>query len=417
VGVFSLRENLSSLFVPPGRHHFRTLDGLRAISVLWVIGFHCIFFISTSNLDLAVALRNAPLLAWLKYGFRGVDIFFVISGFIISHILMKEHQATSRIGLKHFYLRRAIRLFPAYFVALALYALIDPFTLKNVWANLLYVNNVLPIEQQFMGWAWSLAIEEQFYILFPVALLALMTLPARYRLRVLVAATLAAAGVFVVLVRTSPCPVPPPFQELGADTFLCYFDTLYDKFHTRCGALLIGVTVAYLSNYTRAVVLLDAHATWRRLLLGLALFLLVPVNGFVEIPGRGLFSPYVAFNTGYLFALGIGYIILFTLTEAGKRSIGGRLLSSRAWYPLAQLSYSAYLVHPTLIIAFYAYVVTPSQISPPAALVAGLVMAAVCFGAAAVLYLLVERPAMNVRAQLGARERYPVRAATVRSAS
>jgi peptidoglycan/LPS O-acetylase OafA/YrhL len=100
-----------------------------------------------------------------------VDVFFVISGFIISHILMREHKATGRLDLKHFYLRRAIRLFPAYYVALGLYGVLDPLPLKNVWANLLYVNNFLPIEQQFMGWAWSLAIEEQFYIVFPIALL------------------------------------------------------------------------------------------------------------------------------------------------------------------------------------------------------------------------------------------------------
>lgn len=417
MSVFSLRENLRSLAVPPQRNHFGTLDGLRAISVLWVIGFHCIFFISTSNLGLAVALRNAPLLAWLKYGFRGVDIFFVISGFIISHVLMKEHSAAGRIGLKDFYLRRAIRLLPAYYVSLVLYGLIDPPTAKNVWANLLYVNNLLPIEQQFMGWAWSLAIEEQFYILFPIALILLLKLDRRYQLPMLAAATLTSVAVFVAVVRASACQVPPPFQELGSGVFLCYFDTLYDKFHLRCGALLIGVTVAYLFNYTRATLLLDAHAAWRRLLLGLALLLLVPATGFIETSGRGVFSTWFAFNSAYLFALGIGYVILFTLTDAGRGSVIGRVLSSRMWYPLAQLSYSAYLVHPTVLIAIYLWVLPPAPVSPPVALGIGVLLACVCFGAAAVLYLLVERPAMNARALLASAGGYAVRAATVRSVS
>jgi len=417
VGLFSLRDNLSSLFVRPERNHFRTLDGLRAVSILWVMAFHCVFFVTYTNLDLAIALRSAPLLAWTKYGFRGVDIFFVISGFIISHILMREHKATGRLDLKNFYLRRAIRLFPAYYVALVLYGVLDPLPLKNVWANLLYVNNFLPIEQQFMGWAWSLAIEEQFYIVFPVALLLLMKLGDRARLPLLVAATLTAAAGFVLLLRASACPSPPPFQELAPGPFLCYFDTLYDKFYTRCGALLMGVTVAYLYNYTPAVAWLDARALVRRVLFAVACLLLVPATGFVET-SSGVFSSFFALNYFYLFALGIAYLLLFTLTGSGQQSLLGRVLSSRIWFPLAQLSYSAYLVHPTVLIAVYLFVLKPTAVSPPLALVAGLGLAVLCFGVAAVIYLLVERPAMNARARfVSADVGYATRPATARSAS
>jgi peptidoglycan/LPS O-acetylase OafA/YrhL len=417
VGVFNLRDNLSSLIAPPQRHHFATLDGLRALSILWVMAFHCVFFITYTNLDLAIALRSAPLLAWTKYGFRGVDIFFVISGFIISHILMREHKATGRLDLKNFYLRRAVRLFPAYYVSLALYGLIDPLTVKNVWANLLYVNNFLPIEQQFMGWAWSLAIEEQFYIVFPLALLLLMKLGDRARVPVLAAATLAAAGGFVLLLRASACPSPPAFQELAPGPFLCYFDTLYDKFYTRCGALLMGVTVAYLYNYTPVVAWLDARAAVRRVLCGVACLLLLPATGFIET-SSGVFSSFFAINYFYLFALGIAYLLLFTLTGSGQQSLVTRLLSARIWFPLAQLSYSAYLVHPTVLIAAYLFVLKPMAVSPPVALVAGLGLAALCFGVAAVIYLLVERPAMNARARFMAVDvGYATRPATVRSVS
>ena len=98
MGYFTLRDNLDRLFIPPSRNHFATLDGLRAISILWVLGFHCVFFISTTNLDLALALRNDPLLAWLKFGFRGVDIFFVISGFLITMLRAPEVAATNAAG-------------------------------------------------------------------------------------------------------------------------------------------------------------------------------------------------------------------------------------------------------------------------------------------------------------------------------
>jgi len=399
LGYFNFRGNLKGLFTPPRINHYRALDGLRAISILWVIGFHCVFFVSNTNLDLAIALRNDPLLAWLKFGFRGVDIFFVISGFIISHILMKEHKASNNISLKSFYLRRALRLLPAYYVSLVLYGWLDPVPIHNVWANFLYVNNFLPIEQQFMGWAWSLAIEEQFYIVFPVALILLMRVDARYRLPALVAAVLVAVAIYSSLLATSTCPVPPPFESINSDLFLCYFNTLYDKFHTRFGSLLMGVVVAYLHHHTHAVRFLDARPLLRTLLLVLAFLVLVPALGIFETDGPGVFSTYFAFNYFYLFSLGIAYIILFTLTEGGKGSLVVKMLSSRVWYPFAQLSYSTYLVHPTLIMAAYLTVLKPTQISAPAALVVGIGLAVASFAAAGVLYLVVERPVMDARSR------------------
>lgn len=260
------------------------------------------------------------------------------------------------------------------------------------------MNNFLPIEQHFMVWAWLLAIEEQFYIVSPRTFILLMKAGRRWRVPLLVAVTLAAVGVFVRLLLTSPCPAPPPFQEIDSGRFLCYFDTLYDKFHTTAGALLMGVTTAYLYNYTQTVSWLDAHRGWQRLLLVMALLVLVPAAGFFETGGRGVFSTYCAFDYQYVFAPGIAYIILFMLTEVGRRSLVARVLESWIWYPFAQLSYSVYLVHPTVIIAVYLVVLTPTTRMSPVQALPGLAL--LCFAAAAVLYLAIERPARN------ARERY-----------
>jgi len=179
----------------------------------------------------------------------------------------------------------------------------------------------------------------------------------------------------------------------------------------------MGVTVAYLYNYTPAVAWLDAHAVVRRVLFVAACLLLVPATGFVET-SSGVFSSFFAINYFYLFALGIAYILFFTLTGSGQRSLVGRVLSARIWFPLAQLSYSAYLVHPTVLIAAYLFVLKPMAVSPPVALVAGLGLAVLCFLVAAVIYLLVERPAMNARARLVSVDvGYTTRPATARSAS
>src|SRR5947208_2452901 len=104
----------------------------------------------------------------------GVDIFFVISGYLIASLLLKEHDRTGGIRLKKFYARRAFRVLPAYLIGLCLTALIlkERSNIGHAWANLLFINNFLPASWQAMGWSWSLAIEEQFYIVFPVALIA-----------------------------------------------------------------------------------------------------------------------------------------------------------------------------------------------------------------------------------------------------
>ena len=270
-----------------------------------------------------------------------------------------------------------------------------------MWANFLYVNNFLPIEQQFMGWAWSLAIEEQFYILFPVALILLMKLRPRYRMPALAAATLVAAGVFVRLLLTSPCPVPPPFQEIDPGPFLCYFDTLYDKFHTRFGALPGG---------RHGRVPLQPHAGGAVAGRACGLAAAAARHGVSAAgPGDGVRRDARARRLLHVPSRSTTSICspLASATSSCSRSPTAAV--DRSWrgcwppgcsFRWRSSSYSAYLVHPTVIIAVYLYVFPPTQIAAPMALVAGVALAIVCFSAAAALFLFVERPAMN------ARERY-----------
>lgn len=150
------------------------LDGLRGISILAVMAF------------------NGHLL-WLRGGFVGVDIFFVLSGFLITALLVQDFRRTSSIGLKNFYFRRALRLLPALFALMLFciaYALfLQPedkasVTLKGVLYTLFYVANWVQIPPYppaigALSHAWSLSVEEQFYIIFPLLLLVLLKLKSK----------------------------------------------------------------------------------------------------------------------------------------------------------------------------------------------------------------------------------------------
>jgi peptidoglycan/LPS O-acetylase OafA/YrhL len=224
-------------------HHLPALNGLRALAVFGVVAYHL-------------------QLGWASGGYLGVDLFFVLSGFLITSLLLEEWVGTSRIDLASFWARRAKRLLPALFlvlVALALYlilnaalggpganGLVDLSDLRGeALATLFYVGNwhsIFAHQSYFAQFStpsplqhtWSLAIEEQFYLVWPPVLLLILHLARRswrqVGLTVAVVATLASAVLMALLFHP------------GGDPTRVYFGT-----DTRLFDLMAGVTVAFLS--------------------------------------------------------------------------------------------------------------------------------------------------------------------------
>ncbi|MEZ5080009.1 MAG: acyltransferase family protein [Thermoleophilia bacterium] len=204
------------------------VDGLRAVAVAAVVVFHL----------------GA---AWLPGGFLGVDVFFVISGFLITSLLLTEHRATGTIRLGRFWMRRARRLLPAVFLMMALTLTVmlalhpdEVARLRGqVVAAVFYVINWhfiivdVPYFEQFgrpsvFLHLWSLAIEEQFYLVWPLALLGLLAVLGRRWI----------AGLVVVGIAASTLLgwwLWDPF----ADTNRVYYGT-----DVRAVALLVGVLLA-----------------------------------------------------------------------------------------------------------------------------------------------------------------------------
>jgi peptidoglycan/LPS O-acetylase OafA/YrhL len=342
--------------VATSKDGFRSdVEGLRGLAVLVVVLFHA-------------------GLAGLAGGFVGVDVFFVISGFLITGLLLREHERTGRIGLLHFYARRARRLLPAALVvlvatlvvALNLVAPIDrPGVGLDGAAAALSVGNIrfaLAAGDYFTNVAapspflhfWSLATEEQFYLVWP-ALIILVARGRHPRRRVIVAlGVVFAASLAANLIITDAAAnwafysLPTRAWELGIGGLLA----------TGSGAL------------ARIPGRIVGLAGW----IGLAAIALATLtfDSSLAYPGAAALLP------------SLGAVALLA---GGSRPLGpGRLLSVKPMRFLGRISYSLYLVHwPILVLAPLAVGSAPDDIGR-----AGLV--GLSLGAAFACWALIETP-------------------------
>lgn len=284
------------------------IDGLRAVAVLAVVLYHFGF----------------PL----RGGFVGVDVFFVISGFLIGGILWREYDATGRIWLKHFYIRRFRRLAPAFFTTVLVtgavaWAVLLPFEFreygKAAIASTLYLSNVLFFrqagyfdtvsEEKPLLHTWSLAVEEQFYVFLPLAILLL----ARWRwglIGALVAAWALSLAACIALTPVSPTA------------------TFY-LFPFRAWEMLSGVLLAIWGHQTNRQWRGHALLSWAGLALVLASVVLIPA---------GLAFP------GLLAILPVAGTLLLLSSGTGENRIN-RLLTQPVMHFFGVISYSLYLWH------------------------------------------------------------------------
>jgi peptidoglycan/LPS O-acetylase OafA/YrhL/lysophospholipase L1-like esterase len=216
---------------PPRLGYIPALDGLRALAVVAVLLYHA---------DQS----------WIPGGFLGVDVFFVISGYLITCLLLSDYQQTHGIGLKRFWYRRARRLLPALFTMLfvvSLYAILFlPDVLDQlrgeVIAALAYVENWFLIFRNLsyfqsagrpplLQHVWSLAVEEQFYLFWPLILVLVLTVWGKSR-RALLAGVLGAVAVSAILMAVLYHPYTDPSRV--------YYGT-----DTRAQVLLVGAALAF----------------------------------------------------------------------------------------------------------------------------------------------------------------------------
>ena len=354
------------------------LDTLRALAIALVFMYHYMVFVS-----------GEPTFGWLStVGWVGVDLFFVLSGYLIGNAVFAGVVAGQRLSLRAFYGRRALRTLPAFWVVLAAYFLFPPMMggrePPSLWRFLTFTQNYLLQPGTAFSHAWSLCIEEQFYLVFPLVVLLITRLPLRrgYGWALLVA--LVGLGVVARALLWSR------FGRLDSGAIEGYYPQVYYATLCRFDEFLPGLAVAMLKNF---------HPTiWSRVeLQGRATFAL----GLVAVGAvlTGVLQYYWIEGYGYGFFMSVfGYSLVamaFAILVASALSPVSPLHRIRipGAYSLAVWSYSIYLTHKAVAFVIHSHV--PAwQLTPPMELVF-ITVASVATGV--LLYRLVELPFMQLR--------------------
>ena len=352
--------DLKKIFLKRPKNNFKAIDGIRAIAVLWVIIFHVWIFQHNTFPDILGEVAQKPLLVWITKGDLGVDLFFVISGFLIGSILFKEYKRTKTLNFKSFYLRRFLRLFPVYLFSMiiALYFLdgngAERWT--TAWSNLIYVNNY--VFKSYMGWTWSLAIEEQFYIVIPFLIVFLFPKFRKKRVLFSILAIIPIILTYYYSVHIFNFEIPYN-REIFGDIWQEWFWGYYMLTHLRYGGLLSGVIAAYIHiNHSEQVLYFfqkKKNLSNFLILFSIVSFLLIsslslgqaaPVEEsiFYELPRK--VGVYYEIIHRELFSYAVVFLMMACLYSKSRIIQPlNTFLSANFFYPIAKISYSAYLFH------------------------------------------------------------------------
>ncbi len=406
---------------PPGEDP--AIDGLRGMSSLAIVLFHSFYgvmFLLKSFDRVAAFLDQLP--PWLGFVLntdKAVDVFFMVSGYLMGGALFREMTREGRLDIRRFYVRRLYRIYPLFLLGIAFYAMGNPHqSMKNLIWNLLFIDNfkmktIIPV-------GWSLSIEMQFYVVLPFLVYALWRVRERFRIIALgglFAASFAAVAVTMLMV---PVTYQTPFWQFHPEIVdpARFLDVIYYQTHTRFGPLVLGLIWAWLD--------MRAHRNSRNSEGGQS-----PVSPSWAIAGMALATIWAYFpvydrNSWYyahfspafnlfchsahrgLFCLGVLMTVRFaqgsrlsppTGFVARYLSTGiNYVLGARFWRPFSQVVFPVYLFHfPMVLIAGVA---TFRTLDPTSIVTVSMWQVALIFAlsstlaliAGIFLHVLVERP-------------------------
>ncbi len=377
-------------------NHHPPLHGLRVLAIVAIVQLH----VSTGFNRWQLMGTGHPIYRVSMALWFAMDLFFLLSGFLIGSMLLRDDAAVTPSGAARFWGRRAFRIIPAYYVVLTALVLVGPLDAARraaLWHEYAYVTNYFVTEgPPIMIWAWSLCVEEHFYLAVPLLVGALSWLPTpRSR-----AAALTALWASGVVLRVATVLV-----HHRTETFEQLFVDVYPRTHLRYDILVAGVLLAWVERHhgPRLDELFARPAVRRG---ALALSALALVFLLVHLP---LATPLrCALEWGGLTAVFYVPLVLWLLHHRGGVA---RFLGHPAFRYVATFGYGIYLVHLAVIEHLLPPVLLPPIVEyarthggPPAlgvlwliALATALVLSLLV---SAALHLLVEKPALVLRDRL-----------------
>ena len=371
-----------------GPQKFYGLDHLRAAAILMVLGFHyCVFF---GHPGWAENFR--------AFGWTGVDLFFVLSGFLISSQLFTQINKGNPLNVREFFIKRIYRILPIYFFMVALYFFVPYFREKEalppVWKFLTFTQNFRLNNAEFgtFSHAWSLCVEEHFYLLLPLLLLALQGtkfLKSSYWILI---------GLFAggLALRIFLWKYYYPHAGEYSYPIANWTENIYYPTYNRLDGLVVGVSVAAFYKFRQA-----SWEKWSRLgNLSILIGLLILTGAYFFASDMETFSTTVF---GFpLIAIGYGFLVMGAISPSSFLY----QWRSKTTTLVAALSYAAYLSHKGII-----------HITQQLLSMAGLdknssvtmaVCAVTCLLAAWILHLAIEKPFMRLRDRVLGKKRAPV---------
>lgn len=366
------------------RTYFPALDGVRAVAVMVVVVAHG-------------SVRLWPVEMRLRSGWVGVQMFFVLSGFLITYLLLAEKESTGRISLRDFYIRRGLRIWPLYYAVLAVYAFVLPRLSSSsfsgvfvgmadeawpeyqssLWPHVIFLQNYLVDVADVrigLGVFWSLAVEEHFYLVWPLVVVLL-----HRRLLPMTLAGVVAAGVWF---------------SAGYDSgFLAREPGWGEWTHTNMQAIAIGCAIGYAwAHHNDLFARIPERAAVIARGLAWTAIALVVVDGFAPVRGKlWLPSGYVLLQLTVIVSTAI--VIIGVLASRDRPS---RFLGQAAVVHLGRTSYGIYLTH-ILVLGVFAQAAGQWREHPIARWVAMLVFCWLTTVVADFLYRRFERPILQIK--------------------
>ena len=311
----------------------------------------------------------------LPWGRFGVSVFFVLSGFLITKILLKNRDSSSindnLIILKSFIIRRTLRIFPVYYVTLLLLAIMGWGAVRENWFwFLFYISNIYMFLNQewagYMSHLWTLSVEEQFYIVWPFLVLFFPILISR---RIVTTVIL-----FSVLVRLLWIFYFPDVALVNILPFIAF------------DALSAGALLAYFQRQKREI---DFYRNFCSLFFPIFIILIV----FVSIGEANMLVRYILYLSSVF-----SFVLLIDRASVGFGGFVGYILNNRVLVSLGTVSYALYLFHlfaPQLNNALIRNGLLPDFFSD--GLAAGAMWTALTISGAYISWWLVESPANNLK--------------------